>query len=283
MIYTKEDDNLSEVVNLLKSTLIFDNKILWKNINLKIKNNEFFVILGSNGSGKTSFLKVLLGLQKLSKGNVKICGKEVKRGNKNIGYIPQQKPFSSQMPLKAKDFVYLGIAGNKWGFSKQHKGQKKRIKFLLKQVGAERIANKPISLLSGGEQQRIRIAQALSTNPKLLLCDEALLSLDLNYQKIILSLINYQRIKNNIAVIFVTHEINPLLSYVDRILYLADGKFKIGLPSQVITSKVLSSIYNTKIEVLNINKKIIISGIPNSETRVNLNNNLLHSTYPCYS
>ena len=123
----------------------------------------------------------------------------------------------------------------------------------------------PIGLLSGGEQQRVRIAQALVADPRLLLCDEPLLSLDLRSQRTITALVDRRRREKGTAVVFVTHEINPVLPYVDRVLYLADGRFRIGTVEEVFTSATMSELYGVPIEVLRVNGRILVAGIPQAD------------------
>ena len=129
-------------------------------------------------------------------------------------------------------------------------------------VGADGYADVPLGQLSGGEQQRVRIAQALATDPRILLCDEPLLTLDLNHQRAVTALIDQRRRSHDTAVVFVTHEINPILGLVDRVLYLAGGRFRTGTPQQVMTSPVLSDLYGTPIEVVRAHGRLIVVGAP---------------------
>ena len=127
-------------------------------------------------------------------------------------------------------------------------------------------AKVPVGQLSGGEQQRLRIAQALATDPKVLLCDEPLLSLDLHHQQAVSALINKQCHEQKSAVVFVTHEINPIIDYVDRVLYLAGGRFSVGTPHEVMTTEVLSELYDSHVEVIHANGRIVVVGLPDATT-----------------
>ncbi|MEU5548067.1 ATP-binding cassette domain-containing protein, partial [Streptomyces sioyaensis] len=120
----------------------------------------------------------------------------------------------------------------------------------------------PVGRLSGGEWQRVRIAQALATDPQILLCDEPLLSLDLHHQRSVVTLVERQLRAANTAVVFVTHEINPVLSLVDRVLYLARGGFRIGPPKEVMTSTALSELYRTHVDVVRVGGRIVVVGAP---------------------
>ncbi|WP_312875983.1 metal ABC transporter ATP-binding protein [Arthrobacter terrae] len=253
-------------MNLADASLGFGERLLWDGLDLQIMAGEFFAVLGPNGSGKTSFLKVLLGLQALTRGSVRVGGEAARRGSRHIGYIPQQKGFAADTPLRARDLVGLGVDGHRWGVRLGVRRHRRRVDELLDRVGAADYANVPVGLLSGGEQQRLRVAQALATDPQVLLCDEALLSLDLHHQQAVSRLISDQSRHNGSAVVFVTHEINPIIEYVDRVLYLAGGKFRIGAPEEVMTTDVLSDLYGTHVEVLHTNGRIVVVGLPDATT-----------------
>jgi zinc/manganese transport system ATP-binding protein len=249
-------------VSLRNAGLSFGERVLWEGLDLDIHPGEFFAVLGPNGSGKTSFLKVLLGLQPLGSGTATINGGPLRRGNRGIGYIPQQKPFAAETPLRARDLVGLGVDGHRWGIRLAGRSHREKVDALLAEVGSSSYADAPVGRLSGGEQQRLRVAQALATEPRVLLCDEPLLSLDLHHQQAVSGLINRQCHEKNSAVVFVTHEINPIIDYVDRVLYLAGGRFRIGAPADVMTSEVLSDLYDSPVEVLHHEGRIIVVGLP---------------------
>ncbi|WP_425550563.1 metal ABC transporter ATP-binding protein [Arthrobacter gyeryongensis] len=257
---------LTPVVSLRGAGLQFGQRALWKDLDVDILAGEFFAVLGPNGSGKTSFLKVLLGLQQLHSGTVTVAGHAVERGSRKIGYIPQQKSFAPDTPLRARDLVALGVDGHRWGLRIKAKAVNQRVDSLLDLVGASDYARVPLGQLSGGEQQRLRVAQALAAAPELLLCDEPLLSLDLHHQQAVSALINQQCHERNSAVVFVTHEINPVIDYVDRVLYLAGGRFRVGTPEEVMTTEVLSELYNSRVEVIRANGRIVVVGLPDATT-----------------
>lgn len=250
------------VITLRRGTLKYGARTLWQDLNLEVQPGEFLAVLGANGSGKTSFLKILLGLTPLTSGQLMLDGAPAKRGNGTIGYVPQQKSFAADTAMRARDLVGLGLDGNKWGFRLRSKAHNQRVDELLAQVGAGSYANIPVGMLSGGEQQRLRVAQALAANPKVLLCDEPLLSLDMNHQKVVSDLVGRQAKDNGTAVVFVTHEINPILAHVDRVLYLAGGRFTLGTPQEIMRTEVLSELYGTRVEVLEVDGRLVVVGRP---------------------
>jgi zinc/manganese transport system ATP-binding protein len=242
------------------ATLAYGARTLWSDLDLTVEPGEFLAVLGPNGTGKTSLLKVLLGLAPLSRGVSEVGGRPVRRGNPDIGYIPQNRGYDDGVPLRARDLVGLGIDGHRWGVGLPQRRRRQRIDDLLAQVGATSFADVPVGQLSGGEQQRLRVAQSLATDPGLLLCDEPLLSLDLHHQRLVVDLIDARRRDHDTAVLFVTHEINPVLPIVDRVLYLIDGSFRLGTPDEVMTSEVLSELYGSAVEVIRRDDRLIVLG-----------------------
>ncbi|MDB5163770.1 MAG: metal transporter ATP-binding protein [Candidatus Saccharibacteria bacterium] len=246
------------LLSLHNASLRLGNRTLWKDLSLDLKPGEFLAVLGPNGAGKTSLLKVLLGLNSLKQGSIELLGQPPHKGNSQIGYIPQQKAFDRDLPVRGRDLVHFGLDGHRFGFVRHDQAAWQRVDEVIKEVGASAYANNPIGRLSGGEQQRLRIAQALLAKPELLLCDEPLLSLDLKSQQAISELIDSYRKRYNTSVIFVTHDINPILSMVDRVLYLVGGKWAVGKPDEILTTKCLSQLYGTPVDVLRVRDRIIV-------------------------
>ncbi len=240
----------------------FGTRRLWSGLDLEVASGQFLAVLGSNGSGKTSLLRAILGATRLDAGTIELDGEPVRHGDRRIGYIPQQKIVAPGTPLRGKDLVTLGVNGHRFGFPITSGAEQVRVAALIDAVGATDYANRPFGSLSGGEQQRLRVAQALADDPVLLLCDEPLASLDLYHQSAIAGLIDARRRDSNTAVVFVTHDINPVLSMVDRILYLAEGRFTIGTPDEVLRSDVLSALYGTSVEVIRNRGRVFVAGAP---------------------
>nr|WP_216915785.1 ATP-binding cassette domain-containing protein [Nocardia noduli] len=248
-------------VRLEAASLAFGDRTLWRDLDLEVAPGEFVAVLGPNGSGKTSLMRVLLGRLALSSGHAHIAGTPVRAGNHDIGYVPQQKTIDAGVQLRGVDLVGLGVDGHRWGLGLRGRAERKRkVAAAIADVGAEAFAQHPLESLSGGEQQRLRVAQALVGDPKVLLCDEPLLSLDLANQRLVSELIEQRRRAHGTAVLFVTHEINPILPLVDRVLYLVDGRFRIGPPDEVMTSEVLSELYGTEVDVLRVRGRLVVVG-----------------------
>lgn len=251
-------------VRLHDCALAYADRTLWSGLELSVSSGQFLAVLGPNGSGKTSLLRVLLGLTRLSQGTGEIAGGPIRRGNPHIGYIPQHRGFDADVPMRARDLVGLGMDGHRWGFNLPNRARRQRVDQLLAEVQATPYADVPVGQLSGGEQQRLRVAQALSTDPSVLLCDEPLLSLDLHHQQLVVDLIDQRRREHDTAVLFVTHEINPVLPLVDQVLYIIDGRFRLGTPDEVMTSEVLSELYGTDIEVVRRDDRLVVFGASNA-------------------
>ena len=251
------------VLAVRSASLTLASRTLWSGLDVDVREGEFLAVLGANGSGKTTLLRAVLGLQPLTHGSITVCGRPAQRGSDLIGYVPQERRLEPPAPLRAADLVEMGLDGHRLGPGWfEGRGRRQRVAEILAAVGASELADTPVAKLSGGEQQRVRIAQALATEPRLLLCDEPLLSLDPRHQREVVRLIDDRRRAKGTAILFVTHEINPVLPYVDRVLYLADGRFRIGSVDEVMTSRSLSTLYGARIEVIRIDGRIVVVGVP---------------------
>jgi zinc/manganese transport system ATP-binding protein len=250
------------VLTLRGAALTLGGRSLWSGLDLDIAPGEFVAVLGANGSGKTSLLKAILGEHALSAGSAVFLGRDVRRGDRRIGYIPQQRRQDDGVALRARDLVGLGLDGHRWGPGIPSAARRARVDALLDEVGAAHFGRVPVAALSGGEQQRLRVAQALAADPRLLLSDEPLGSLDLRAQAMVSDLIDRSRRDRDIGVLFVTHDVNPVLEHVDRVLYLAGGRFRIGTPDEVLRTEVLSELYGSPVDVLRARGRVVIVGAP---------------------
>ena len=232
-------------------------RFIWRGVDLRVAAGEFVAILGPNGAGKSTLLKALLGVIPLAEGSVHVFGRPVRRGNDEVGYLPQRRRFDPDLRIRAVDLVRLGLDGARWGVSLppwlgsgDAAARKDRVSEVIDLVGAEDYAKRPIGELSGGEQQRILIAQALVAGAKMLALDEPLDSLDLNNQQAISSLIKRICEEQGVTVLLVAHDINPILPFVDQVVYAAGGHVVSGSPEEVIQTETLTRLYGAPVEVL---------------------------------
>jgi len=262
-----EQMNGADLVRLSGAALGFETgNPLWTGLDLTVRPGEFVAVLGVNGSGKTTLLRCLLGLQPLSAGTISVLGATPAQARPGVGYVPQQRRFDPLTPVRGRDLVGFGYDGHRWGLPvtgrRARRQRRERIDAALAEVGATRFADAPAARLSGGQQQLLRIAQALACDPRLLLCDEPLLSLDMNHQREVSAVVDRRRREHDTGVVFVTHEINPVLPYVDRVLYLVDGRFTVGPVDEVMTSQTLTELYGVPVDVLHVRDQLVVVGLP---------------------
>jgi zinc/manganese transport system ATP-binding protein len=242
-------------------------RTIWSDLSLSIARGEFVAILGPNGAGKSTLVKAVLGLLPLAAGQASVLGRRPGEANNRIGYLPQRRNFDADTRIRGIDIVQLGLDGSRWGIPipglPTRRREAARVAEVLALVGATEYADKPIGELSGGEQQRLLIAQALVRRPDLLLLDEPLDSLDLPNQAAVAALVRRICREENVAVLLVAHDINPILSYLDRVVYIAGGAAVAGSPEQVISSETLTRLYGAPIEVLHASDgRLVVVGQP---------------------
>lgn len=242
------------------ATLAYGAREVWRDMSLAFDEGSFVAVLGPNGSGKTSLLRVVLGLAELSAGSVQVLGHPPRRGDPGIGYVPQAQAFDRDLPLRGRDLVRLGLDGHRWGIGRSDASSTRVVQQAIEAVEAEAFADAPIGRLSGGEQQRLRMAQALVSDPELLLCDEPLAHLDLRHQGEITELVGGWHRRTGRTVLFVTHDVNPVLSLVDRVLFVVNGRWAAGTPDEILTSERLTELYGSHVDVLRVHGRILVVG-----------------------
>jgi zinc/manganese transport system ATP-binding protein len=257
---------VTAVVELDDVAVGYPGRTLWSGLSLRIDPGEFVAVLGGNGTGKTTMLKLLLGLIPPLAGSVRVLGAEPSRGDRRVGYVPQHAAFDPDVPVRGVDLVRLGADGHRFGPRRASADVGRRVAAALAAVGAESYRDAPVGLLSGGEQQRLRIASAVVDDPALVLADEPLLSLDLVSQQQVADVLDDRRRAVGAAVVVVTHDVNPVLRHVDRVIYLAAGRWAMGTPDEVLTSDRLSGLYGTDIDVVRVRDHIVIVGAPDEAT-----------------
>jgi zinc/manganese transport system ATP-binding protein len=239
-----------EIVAAKNLTVGYKGKPVWKDANFSVNRGEFVAVIGPNGAGKTTMFRLLLGLQQPISGSINIFGAKPKRGNSKIGYIPQRHTIDDETSIECTELVRLAYSGNKWGFSLSSHAEKKLAADTLAAVGATDLAHKSLGSLSGGELQRVFLAEALISSPEMLLLDEPLSNLDIKRIKDLVGLMNNVVKSRNVTAFLVAHDINPLIQFLDKVIYIANGKVATGTPEEVLTSKRLTALYGTHVEVL---------------------------------
>ena len=225
-------------------------------VSFALAPGELTGLIGSNGAGKTTLLRVILGLLTPSSGSVTVAGSSHRRSG--IGYVPQKIHLDPDMPLRGRDLVALGIDGHRLGLPRPSRARRELVQEMLAAVDAEQFADARIGRLSGGEQQRILIAHALISRPKLLLLDEPLANLDLRSAREVVNLLGRIAHEQQIAVLISAHEMNALLPVMDRVVYLADGRAASGTTDEVVRSDVLSRLYRHRVDVLRVRGRVIV-------------------------
>ncbi|HEX6548686.1 MAG TPA: ABC transporter ATP-binding protein [Candidatus Dormibacteraeota bacterium] len=248
---------VSEALAFAGAGIRLGGQWIWRGVDVTVEVGEFVAVLGPNGAGKSTLLRAALGVLPLTEGVVRVFGRPVSRGNDAVGYLPQRRHFDPDLRIRATDLVRLGLDGASWGLPLPRwvpgagaRKKAERVDEVIDLVGAGAYARRPIGELSGGEQQRILIAQALVTGARMLVLDEPLESLDLNNQQAISALIQRICRQRDVTVLLVAHDVNPILSFLDRVIYVANGKVVEGRPNDVIRTDTLSQLYGTHVEVL---------------------------------
>jgi len=261
------------VLRLSGAAVAVGGRTLWSGVDLTVAPGEFVAVLGANGAGKSTMVRALLGQVPLARGSAEVLGRPVRAGNPQIGYLPQRRSIDPALRVRGVDVVRLGVDGGRWGlplpgawrWSPRARAAQDRVREVIALVGAQAYAHRPIGELSGGEQQRLLIAQALAAHPRLLLLDEPLDSLDLPNQAAVAALISRICQAEGVSVLIVAHDANPLLSYLDTVVYLAEGGAAVGAPRAVITSETLTRLYRTPVEVLSTSDgRLVVVGQPES-------------------
>jgi zinc/manganese transport system ATP-binding protein len=234
-----------------------------EDVDFSVRPGEFVGFIGTNGSGKTTLLRTILGMIAPDRGSVTIAGRTAASGRRTIGYVPQHVSVDPDAPLSGRDMVGLGFDGDRWGLPLPNRARRAAIDDVLRAVDALHVADAPFGRLSGGEQQRLLVAQALLAKPTLLLLDEPLSNLDMRSANEIVALVAGVARERSVAVLFVAHDMNPLLPFMDRILYLASGRSAIGTVDDVVREDVLTNLYGYTINVLHVDGRVLV--VPGSD------------------
>jgi zinc/manganese transport system ATP-binding protein len=257
----------SEVTRADHLEVAYGGAPVWSDANFSIRPGEFVAVIGPNGAGKTTLFRLLLGLIRPVGGRLEVFGSPARRGNPKIGYVPQSHAVDKDTNVEAVQLVRLGAACSRPWFRTRHgasatcrwipnlsagmyRAEQEATEDALRSVGATELATKSLGEMSGGELQRIFLAEALAGRPELLLLDEPLASLDIRRAKELVDLVNNLVRTRDVATLLVAHDINPLIHCLDKVVYIANGRVATGLPDEVLTTESLSALYGVRVEVL---------------------------------
>jgi zinc/manganese transport system ATP-binding protein len=258
-------------VRLTDASVRLGGRTVLDAVDLTVGRGEFLAVLGPNGAGKSTLMRAILGLVPLAGGSASVLGRPPVQARSRIGYLPQRHGFDRSLRIRGIDVVALGLEGTRWGLPlaltpgarARRRAERRRVDELIALVGATGYAQRAIGELSGGEQQRLLIAQALVHSPELLILDEPLDGLDLPNQSAVAALLRRICTAEGVSVLLVAHDVNPLLDYLDRVLYLAAGRALAGPVGEVITAANLSKLYDAPIEVLHASDgRLVVVGHP---------------------
>jgi zinc/manganese transport system ATP-binding protein len=251
-----------EILRVDQVSVTLSGRQILDEVSFAVQAGEFTGLIGPNGAGKTTLLRVILGLQRPSAGSVTVLGQPRSPRSQPIGYVPQKVLLDPDMPMRARDLVALGLDGSKYGPRLRSRQRDQAVREMLHAVDAERFADARVGNLSGGEQQRVLIAHALISRPRLLLLDEPLANLDLRSGQEVISLLARIAREQQIAVLLSAHEMNPLLPVMDRVVYVAGGRAASGPADEIVTSDVLSRLYGHRVDVLHVHGRVLVVAGP---------------------
>ena len=249
---------MTAVVELDHATIMIGGRDVLADASFAIEQGEFIGVLGPNGAGKTTLMRSILGLLPPRAGSVRVFGRTPQCGDPAIGYLPQLRTVQPDLRVRGLDFIGASLNGERWGVPSLSRADRVMIEDTLDAVGARELANRPLSDMSGGERQRLLLAQSLIGSPKLLLLDEPLISLDARHQEVAIKVVRQVCRERGITVLFSAHELNQLLGALDRVLYLGNGQAALGTVDEVVTAPVLSRLYGTEIEVVRASGHIFV-------------------------
>jgi len=244
-----------EVKNLTKR---YGDFVAVRDVSFKAEQGSILGFLGPNGAGKTTLMRAILGLIPPSAGDLRVVGRAPQRGDPDIGYLPQVRTVQPDLRVRGFDFIAISVHGERWGMPSLKRADRKMIDATLAAMGARDLAERPLAEMSGGERQRLLLAQALLGEPRLLLLDEPLIGLDYRYQEAVIDLIRRFARERNITVLFSAHELNQLIGALDRVLYLGNGHAALGTVAEVVTAPVLSRLYDADINVVHADGQIFV-------------------------
>lgn len=235
-----------EVIRLIDVWVCYGEISALEAINLSVKQQDFLGIMGPNGGGKTTLLKVLLGLIQPSRGTVTVLGGPPEQTRKYVGYVPQHTIFDPEFPIRAWEVVLMGRLGRIRRFRRYSREDRQVTRHMLQFVEMDGLRDRPLAKLSGGQKQRVLIARALATEPNLLLLDEPTANIDPEMQTHIYDLLH--ELNEKIPIILVSHDIGVLSEHVNKIACLNQRLFYHN--SKEITEDMLQGAYSCAVQLI---------------------------------
>jgi zinc/manganese transport system ATP-binding protein len=249
---------LKNALSMIDVGVRLGGRDILREVNAEITPGEFVGVFGPNGAGKSTLMRCILGLIPSSSGTLSVFGEPPGQANWVIGYMPQSRASLEGTALTARSLVSAAEGGNRWGIPWSSRASRSEVERALTLAGVEEYADRSFSVLSGGEKQRVALAQALLGKPRLLILDEPLASLDPRNQMRMVECIARIKAATGATILFIAHDVNPLLGVMDRVIYVAGGGAAIGSTDDIISSTALSKLYGMEISVVRAEGKIFI-------------------------
>lgn len=234
------------VLNIQDLYAGYGDEMILQNINLQMNAGDFIGLIGPNGGGKSTLLKVILGLLPIQRGEISVLGLDVRQGRKAIGYVPQFVEMDRDFPISVMDTVRTGLLDGLCWFERLSKSEKERIHKVLEQVGMIKFRHKAMGELSGGQRQRVLIARALVSDPKILLLDEPTASVDPNATRDIYEL--FSQLNQRMAILLVSHDMMAVSSFTKTVACL--NRTMVYHNNKELTPDVLESIYGCPVDLI---------------------------------
>lgn len=211
--------NLTQaVIDIQNLSFAYDKELVLEDVNLVVNNKDFLVLIGPNGGGKSTLVKLILGINKIQKGSIKILNLTNNNNLAQIAYVPQNTNVNTEFPIKAIEVVMMGDKSHKSPLFGYKKEEIAHALYVLEQVGMREFAYKRIGSLSGGQRQRVLIARALCSNPNIVLLDEPTSSIDTDGQKQIYELL--KELNKRVTIIVVSHDLSVILEYATKVAHI---------------------------------------------------------------
>jgi ABC-type Mn2+/Zn2+ transport system ATPase subunit len=238
---TRPDPSMLHVLDVEHVTIKLRGRTIVDDVSFWIPKGEFVCLCGPNGAGKSTLLKAIMGLLPVTDGQIKIGDQDVTAGASKIGYVPQRKGFDRDFPARAVDLI-IAAYRRKWPVRiREHEREKARA--VLQKIGGERLLDRPLSGLSGGETQRVFLARAMINDPSIIVLDEPTAGVDARGRAELLELMTHISRSDELAAILVTHNLAAVAQTAERIVYIEAGKVLCwGLPNELLGQQSLTAL-----------------------------------------